>query len=72
MAKITEWHKGFSAGFAAACAITLRNHGEDSIVEDTFRCNFMDEAKMRRHGVDEFDIEILKPVIKEIKRKRTL
>lgn len=68
--RLSKWDKGFSAGFAAACAIILSQHGEDSIVEDCFKCNFMDEATMRRHGVDEFDIQILKPIIKEIKRKQ--
>ncbi len=68
--RLSEKDKAWSQGFAAACAITLSNHGCDTIVEDTFRCNFMDEPTMRRRGVDEYDIEILKPIIKEIKRKR--
>ena len=68
--RLTAWEKAWSQGFAAACAITLANHGCDSIVEDTLVCSFMDEAAMRRRGVDEHDIEILKPIIKEIKRKQ--
>ena len=70
--RLSEFDKAWCQGFAAACAITLFNHGCDTIVEDTFRCSFMDEASMRRRGVDEFDIETLKPIIKEIKRKRLL
>ncbi len=70
--RFSKWDLGFSAGFAAACAITQMNHGCDTIVEDTLRCNFMDEAEMRRRGVDDYDIEILKPIIKEIKRKLSL
>lgn len=68
--RLTAWDKAWSQGFAAACAITLQNHGCDSIVEDTLVCNFMDEAAMKRRGVDEHDIEILKPIIKEINRKQ--
>lgn len=70
--RLSKWDLGFSAGFAAACAITQKNHGCDTIVEDTFMCNFMDEAAMRRRGIDEYDIEILKPIIKEIKRKQSI
>lgn len=70
--RLSAVDKAWSQGFAAACAITLSNHGCDTIVEDTFRCNFMDEPTMRRRGIDEYDIEILKPIIKEIKRKQSL
>lgn len=70
--RITEREKYWSQGFIAACAITLKNHGCDTIVEDTLKCNFMDESMMRRRGVDEYDIKILKPIIKEIKRKQNI
>ena len=63
-----EWEKGF----VAACAITLRNHGCDTIVEDTLCCNFLSINEMEKIGIDEFDIEILKPIVKEIERKRSL
>lgn len=59
-------------GFMAACAITLRNHGETTMVTDTFRCNYMTVTQMRKAGVDEYDIEILRPVIKEAKRNNKL
>ncbi len=72
MKKISDWEKAWSQGFAAACAITIQNHGCTTEIEDTFSCNFMDEEEMRSRGVDEYDIEILKPVINEIKRKRKL
>ncbi len=70
--RLSKADKAWCQGFAAACAITLSNHGCDTIVEDTLKCNFMDEAAMRKRGVDEYDIEILKPIMGEIKRKRSL
>ena len=70
--RLSAVDKAWSQGFAAACAITLLNHECDTIVEDTFRCNFMDLAAMRRRGVDEFDVEALKPIVKEIERKQSL
>lgn len=61
----------FTQGFVAACAVTLRNHGCDTIVSDTLACcGPVSVAWYRRLGVDESDIEILLPVINEIKRKR--
>jgi hypothetical protein len=61
----------FTQGFVAACAITMRNHGCDTIVADTLACcGPVSKANYRKLGVDEFDIEILSPIIKEIKRKQ--
>lgn len=67
---MTELQKGFYQGFACACAITLKNHGENTIVKDTFMCNFMSVATMKKAGVDDFDIELLTPIVKEIERKQ--
>jgi hypothetical protein len=62
----------FSLGFIAACAVILQSHGEDTIVEDALRCNSLTVDEMREIGVDEHDIEILMPVLKEIERKGRL
>ncbi len=70
--KINLWQKTFSIGYACACAIMLRDHDEPTMVEDCFRANFMDVETMRKIGVDEYDIEALKPIVKEIERKRSL
>lgn len=69
---MTDLQKGFYQGFACACAITLKNHGEDTIVEDTFKCNFMTIEAMKKADVDDFDIEILAPIVREIQRKLKL
>jgi hypothetical protein len=62
----------FSRGFICACAVTMRNHECDSIIEDTLKCNYMSVAQMKKIGVDEYDIEILMPIINEIERKKKL
>lgn len=62
---IDEW----TQGFAAACAITIRNHDEVTIVAETYLCNFKTECQLRKAGVEEYDIEVLRPVIKEAKRR---
>ena len=61
----------FTQGFVTACATTLRNHGCDTIVADTLVCcGPVSVDQYRRLGVDEYDIDILRPVIKEIQRKK--
>lgn len=57
-------------GFACACAITMENHDCETIVRNTYECNFMTICELKKAGVDEHDIKILKPIIKEIKRLR--
>ena len=70
--ELSEEMKSWCRGFAAACAITIKNHGCHTEIEDTFKCSFMTVAEMRKMGVDEFDIKLLTPIVKEINRKRKL
>lgn len=62
----------FSQGYACACAVMLKGHGQDTAVEDTFRANFMSVDTMKKLGVDQYDIDILSPVVKECERKSKL
>ena len=50
----------------------IRQHGNNTEVEDCLRENFMDVETMREIGVDEFHIEVLEPIVKEIERKKSL
>jgi hypothetical protein len=67
-----ENKKYFNRGFAAACAIALINHRDETVVRHMFECNYMSIPTMRRSGVDEFDINTLRPIIKEINRRNKL
>ena len=70
--KINIWEKTFSIGYACACANMMRDHDQPTMVEDCFVANFMDIKTMKLIGVDESDIEVLKPIVKEIERKNAL
>lgn len=69
---MNQFQKDFSKGYACAVAQIIDQHGEDSIAEDIFQCNFMSIKTMRSIGVDEYDIKLLKPIVKEIERKKKL
>jgi hypothetical protein len=60
----------FVQGFACACAVTLRNHGCDTEIRDTYICNFRTVTQLKAAGVDKYDIDILRPIIKEIEDRR--
>ena len=67
--KSENWKKAFNQGFACACATMMREHDEPTMVEDCYKSNFMNLKQLKQNKVDPFDIEILKPIIKEIERK---
>lgn len=62
----------FSKGYACAVAQIIEQHGETTLAEDIFSCNFMSVETMKKIEIDEHDIELLKPIVKEIERKRSL
>jgi len=68
--KISTWEKIFSIGYACACANMMRDHDQPTMVEDCFAANFMSIETMKEIGVDESDIEVLAPIVREIERKR--
>lgn len=68
--KLSKQMNMFSAGYACACANIIRTHGESTIATDVFSANFMSLADMKAAGVDESDIEVLKPIVEERERRR--
>ncbi len=70
--KPNMWEKTFSIGYACACANIIRTHGEETIARDCFNQNFMSVETMKAIGVDEDDIKVLEPIVKEIERKQSV
>jgi len=70
--RITARNKAFVQGYTCACANMLQQHGNNTEVEDCLGCNYTSLDDLKRHEVDEHDIEVLMPVINEIERKRAL
>lgn len=54
---------GFHKGYLCACATYVRSHGQSTPIEDVFKCNFLTEQQMIEKGIDDSDIEALKPLI---------
>ncbi|MCA6431166.1 MAG: hypothetical protein IM613_17160 [Cytophagales bacterium] len=62
----------FNKGYFCACAVLLKQHRDEKLVYELMNENFTSLEKLRADGVDEYDIELLMPVIKEIYRVRKL
>lgn len=70
--RITNRDKAFVQGYICACAVMLQEHDQPTMVEDCLRGNYTSLEDLKRHAVDEHDIEVLMPCFKEIERKRAL
>ena len=62
----------FQAGYVCALPCIVTGHGSDVAIEEALSaCGLDTVAKMRKAGVDDYDIKILKPTLKYIRdRKR--
>lgn len=64
--------KAFVQGFAAACSAYIQGHGQDTAIEDTYRCISNTEEELKAAGVPEHDLEILKELTtKAAERRKT-
>ena len=63
----------FTKGYLCAIANLINMHGYNTEADDLFKGNGLyTVAQMRKAGIEEMDIQTLKPVIKEYQRKRKL
>jgi hypothetical protein len=67
-----RWHQqGFAQGIAVACSTMFGTWGEEVAVEEILSGAGLDtRAKMKALGVDDYDIDILKPVFKTLRDRR--
>lgn len=64
--------KAFIRGFAFACATSINSNHSKCEVEETYSQNFYSVKQLEEAGVDDCFVDVLKPIIKEILRKRKL
>jgi hypothetical protein len=62
----------FTVGYACACANLVRMDGDSTLARELLACNFLSVKDFRRCGVDEADIKVLLPTIKDIIRRRKI
>ena len=63
----------FTQGFVCACSSIYSAHHEDTIVIEALEsCGVTTLKDMQENNVDEYDIEILSPLFKELKRRKKM
>lgn len=67
-----EWHRrGFATGIAVACSTMFGVWGEEVAVEEILSgAKLTTRAKMKALGVDDYDLDILKPIFKTLREHR--
>jgi hypothetical protein len=66
------WHeRGFASGIAVACSTMVGVWGEEVAAEEILRAaGLTTRAKMKVLGVDNYDLDILRPIFKAIRDGR--
>lgn len=66
-----KWHeRGFAAGTAVACAILVGTFGDQVQAEEIMgAAGLTTRGKCKRLGVDDYDLDQLKPVFDTFRRK---
>jgi hypothetical protein len=69
--KEDRWHKrGFAQGIAVACSTLVGTWGEEVAAEEILSgAGLRTRASMKRLGVDDYDLDILKPVFKTLRQR---
>lgn len=70
--KPTQWDKGFTQGYMCACSTIVQEHGSETEVIDALKGMYSSVDDLRSLEVEEYDLEVLLPLFKEIDRKRSM
>lgn len=67
-----KWHEqGFAHGIAVACSTMFGTWGESVAVEEILTgAGLTTHSKMKRLGVDDYDLKILAPIFKTLRQQR--
>lgn len=62
----SEWEKAFTQGYYCAVTSYIKEFGANAVARDLIKAMLHSVAKLRRYGVDEYDISVCGPIITEI------
>ena len=65
--KMSDYDRGVIIGIGLACSIAQSSHDVPVVVEEVLRAACLDRRKLKRAGLDDHDLKILKPVFAQMK-----
>lgn len=67
-----EINHQFSKGYTCAVANLIQMYGDSSEAEELYNQNFLSLNELKKIGVEQRDIELLTPSIKELERRKKI
>jgi hypothetical protein len=67
--KITDYDRGFAQGVALALGTLNRNHDQPTMCAEVLEACVFDRRALKRLGVDDYDLNNLKPVFAEMRQR---
>lgn len=64
--KINEFDRGVIVGVGLACSIIQSSHNQPVACAEAIGACALNRAKLKRAGLDDYDLKILRPVFKEL------
>lgn len=70
MPGMSDHDRGVIIGIAIACSTIQSAYGSEQEVEEAILAAGLNRAKMKRAGVEDYDLKILAPVFRNINRRK--
>jgi len=67
VAKMSDFDRGMIVGCALACTAIQHGHDCPTAVADALKAMALDRRKMKRAGVSDYDLRVLRPVFRELR-----
>ncbi len=65
--KLSDFDRGVIVGIAIACSTIQSAYDDPRIVSEAIGAAGLNRSKMKRAGVEKYDLDILRPVFAELK-----
>jgi hypothetical protein len=64
--KMSDFDRGVIIGAGLACSIIISNYDQPRMVSSALSNMALNRAKLKRAGLDDYDLKILRPVFSEL------
>lgn len=65
--KLTDYDRGVAVGIGLACSIIQSTGDQPRMISEALKACCLNRAKLKRAGLEKYDLDILRPVFAELK-----
>lgn len=67
MSRMSDYDRGMIVGIGLACSIVMRSHDHPVACAEVLGACGLNRAKLKRAGLDDYDLVALRPVFREMR-----